>query len=270
MVKERRPNFVFLMETLRSKQYMERIRIKLHFDNMFVLDSVRRSGGIALFWKEEDKLEIYNYFRRHIHVVVKNREGQDFWKLTGFYGHPDCNKRVESWAVLRHLSFLQPVPWIYVGDFNEIVDQAKKEGSLIRRDSQMVSFHEALEFCHLGDLGFIGPRFTWCNQRMDHTFTKEILDWAVANPKWCAIFPKMSVLVLPARASDHNPLVVWFLWRNHEGSSYRRGFKYEAWWENDAECTNVINSSWGADFSERGSIPGVQARLSACQRALVG
>lgn len=144
------------------------------------------------------------------------------------------------------------------------MDPAEKEGSLIMRDSQMVSCREALEFCHLGDLGFIGPCFTWCNQRMDHTFTKERPDRPVANPEWCAIFPKVSVLVLPARALDHNPLVVSFLGRNFEWSSYRRGFKYEAWWENDAKCSNVINSSWGVDFSERGSIPGVQACLSTC------
>jgi hypothetical protein len=143
---------------------------------MFVVDPVGRSGGLALFWKDNDKLEIYNYSRRHIHAVIKNREGRAFWKLTSFYGHPDCNKREESWVVLRFLSSLQPVPWICVGDFNEIVEQAENEGSLMRRDYQMKSFREALEFCQLGDLGFIDPHFTWCNQRMDHTFTKERLD----------------------------------------------------------------------------------------------
>jgi hypothetical protein len=63
---------------------------------------------------------------------------------------------------------------------------------------------------------------------------------------------------------------VSFLGRNFEGSPHRRGFIYEAWWEQDAECSNVIKFSWGIDCSERGSMRGVQARLSACQRALVG
>jgi hypothetical protein len=202
--------------------------------------------------------------------VINSREGQLLWKLTGFYGHLGCNKREESWAILRFLSSLQPAPWLCVGDFNEIVEQVEKEGSLLRRDSQMNHFHEAFEFCQLGDLGFTGPRFTWCNQRMDHSFTKERLDRAVASSEWCAAFPKVSVLVLPTRASDHNPLSVSFSESISEGIPHRRGFKYEAWWEKDAECTNVIKSSWGTVWSEEGTVAGIQTRLFACQRALVG
>jgi exonuclease III len=270
MVKERRPNFVFLMETFCSKQYMERIRIKLQFDYVFVVDPVGRSGGLALFWSNQTELEIYNYSRRHIHAVVKDREGQFSWRLTGFYGHPDCNKRDESWAILRFLSSLSPSPWLCVGDFNEIVEQAEKEDSLLRRDSQMNHFREALEFCQLGDLGFSGPRFTWCNNRMDSYFTKVRLDRAVANPDWCSAFPKVFVLVLPARASDHNPLSVSFSESISEGIPHRRGFKFETWWEKDVECSNIIKEAWGNSWAEEGSVAGIQARLSACQRALSG
>jgi hypothetical protein len=43
------------------KVRMERIRVKLGFVGMFVVDSVGRSGMLALFWKETDELEIQNY-----------------------------------------------------------------------------------------------------------------------------------------------------------------------------------------------------------------
>jgi exonuclease III len=39
MVKEKRPNLVFLMETNLSTQRMERVRIKSGFDNAFAGDS---------------------------------------------------------------------------------------------------------------------------------------------------------------------------------------------------------------------------------------
>ena len=44
---------------------MEVVRIKLGFAKAFVVDSVGRSGGLALIWKDEGEVEIQNYSRRH-------------------------------------------------------------------------------------------------------------------------------------------------------------------------------------------------------------
>lgn len=50
------------------------------------MDSVGRSGGLALMWKEDCDLIIQNYSRRHTNAIVKSSaEGME-WKLTGFYG----------------------------------------------------------------------------------------------------------------------------------------------------------------------------------------
>jgi hypothetical protein len=38
------------------------------------VDSVGRSGGLALFWKEEFCVTIQNYSRRHINAIIKNPE----------------------------------------------------------------------------------------------------------------------------------------------------------------------------------------------------
>jgi hypothetical protein len=95
------------------------------------LTPVGRSEGLALLWKAKDNLKIYNFSKRHINAVVKEGERQPYWKLTGFYGHPVSSKRAKSWAIFRHLHSCQPVLWLWVGDFNEIVDRAEKEGSLI-------------------------------------------------------------------------------------------------------------------------------------------
>jgi hypothetical protein len=61
MVKEKKPIFLFLMETISNKRRMEWIRVKLGFAGLFAVDLVGRSGGVALLWREEKKLEIKNY-----------------------------------------------------------------------------------------------------------------------------------------------------------------------------------------------------------------
>jgi hypothetical protein len=63
---------VFLMETKLRKENMEAIRCKLGFSNLFMVDNVSRSGGLALLWGEEIFLNIQNFSHRHISGVVKN------------------------------------------------------------------------------------------------------------------------------------------------------------------------------------------------------
>jgi hypothetical protein len=50
--------------------------------------------------------------------------------------------------------------WLCIGDFNEITDQSEKVGVNLRKDSQMGQFQEALDDCHLSDLGYIGSKYT--------------------------------------------------------------------------------------------------------------
>jgi len=126
---------VFLMETLCSKKSLECIRSHLSFESLFVVDPVGCSGGLALLWSNSTLLEIYNYSWSHINVMVKDSDGNEQWKFTGFYGQPDSARRDESWALLQHLRIFQPTPWLCAGDFNEILEQNEKCGATLRRES---------------------------------------------------------------------------------------------------------------------------------------
>ena len=75
---------------------MEVIRSQLGFDGLFVVDPMGKSSGLALLWREVEEIEIQNFSRRHINAIVKNTTTGVQWKLTGFYGHLEWNKRKES------------------------------------------------------------------------------------------------------------------------------------------------------------------------------
>jgi hypothetical protein len=268
LVKEKKPNFVFLIETLSSGSKMEKIRCKLAFEGLFVVNPVGRSGGLALLWKENSSLEIFNYSRQHINAIIRNDNGSPDWKFTGFYGFPNAARRWESWDLLRFLKTLQPSAWLCVGDFNEILDQEEKQGAASRRLSQINQFRRALEDCDLSDLGFCGPRFTWCNNRRDGNFTQERLDRAVANSEWCSRFNHVRVQVLEAIASDHNPILVLFNEELVESGPSRRAFKFEAKWQLDTECHEISKAAWEREVVESNQLREVQDRLSACQKDL--
>jgi hypothetical protein len=129
MVQEKKPNFLFLIETISSKMHMERLRVRFGFQGLFVVEPVGRSGGLALFWRVAEELEIQNYSRRHINAIVKTADNDVPWKFTGFYGHPNPFKRGESWSLLSLLKSFAPLPWLCVGDFNEITHQDEKRGA---------------------------------------------------------------------------------------------------------------------------------------------
>ena len=56
MVKEKKPSFLFLIETISSKKLIEGLRVQLGFEGLFVVEPVGRSGGLALSWKTVDEL----------------------------------------------------------------------------------------------------------------------------------------------------------------------------------------------------------------------
>jgi hypothetical protein len=154
MVKQKKPAMVFLMETKIRGDEMELIQLKLGIPNMFVVDCIGKSGGLALLWDEDVTLDIQNYSQRHINGVVKLGMSGDQWKFTGFYGHSNPSKRNEAWALLKHLANFTPLPCVCLGDFNEILSPSNKWGGQGKPDSQMQSFKQTLEVCELYDLGY--------------------------------------------------------------------------------------------------------------------
>jgi hypothetical protein len=49
------------METKLRKNKMENIQTKTGFNNMFVVEYVGKSGGLALFWEDGCDVEVQNF-----------------------------------------------------------------------------------------------------------------------------------------------------------------------------------------------------------------
>jgi hypothetical protein len=268
LTKEKKPTILFLMETKCHRNRMEYVRVKLGFECIFVVDSVGRSGGLALLWNDMELVEIQNYSRRHINAIVKDGDSTYSWKLTSFYGHPDWTKRHESWALLNYLRSFAPLPWLCVGDFNEITEQSEKSRAVLSKESQMTQFQEVLDDCHFSDLGYIGSKYTWTNYRQDGSFFKERLGRAVANMGWIQLYKKVEVNVLAARTSDHKPLFISFTNMEENFRQFQRGVKFEAKWLVDAESRDIITGAWNDCSGGGSSIQVVQQKLEMCKTTL--
>jgi hypothetical protein len=240
---------------------------KMGYNNMLVVNSVGRSGGLVLFWKNATQLEILNYSRRHIHAIIKPSNMAPWW-FTGFYGHPEAHKRSGAWNLLKHLKMSVTGPWICAGDFNEILVSTEKYGGRRRPRYLMENFKNALEYCELSEIHSRGPKYTWNNGKEGEEFMKERLDRAVANPAWHNLFPKVVSATELAIFSDHLPIIIWPNGCNN-GRRRGSGFRFEAGWATNSDCRAIIKKIWKAKSVEQGTWKAVKKKLNDSKTGLV-
>ena len=115
-------------------------------------------------WKNTINLEVINYIANHVLAVVTEEDGFR-WFLTCFYGWPEAQQKKRSWRLLEYLKTFVEGPWMVIRDFNAFLHASEKKSGRPPQTSQVDAFREALESCHLQDLGFKGYPFTWNNKR---------------------------------------------------------------------------------------------------------
>ena len=159
LVRANVPKVLFLMETKRTVDEMKTIQAELRYDNMLAIPCIHRASGLAMLWKEEITLHIQIYSQYHInaHIMI---DPSNPWRLTSFYGRSEEHRRHKSWSYLRHLHTRDSLSWVCLGDFNEILNSAEKQGRLPKPHRLMEAFHNALLHCGLIDLGYRGNIFT--------------------------------------------------------------------------------------------------------------
>ncbi|PRQ29704.1 putative endonuclease/exonuclease/phosphatase [Rosa chinensis] len=185
LISQHKPKLVFLIETkIRDEDEFERLRCNLGFDHAEGVMSAGLAGGLGLFWYDDMKVQIRQpSTARFIDIVVEEGGGLMRWRFTGFYGNPEAAARHESWDILRALSDDDSLPWVVLGDFNEILLASEKLDGRPRSENQMRGFRDALGYAELVDLGFHGCSYTWSDSE-----TKVRLDRVVATAAWFGSF----------------------------------------------------------------------------------
>ncbi|CAM8886272.1 unnamed protein product [Rhodiola kirilowii] len=239
MVRSYKPQVVGLIETKLDRSRMEVIRRKMGFDCGLGVDSNGRSGGLGLWWKEELNLTVRSFSSFHIDCVF---ELEERIRLTIFYGNPVAHRRSETWNLLRILSRDNKLPWVVLGDFNEVLFSWEVKGRRLRKEWQMRSFRETIEACGLIDLGYSGLPFTFSNRRVGQMETKARLDRAFGNVEWKSLFDIYEVSHLITATSDHLPLLVNF--QKRVRCERKKLFRFEPMWLRHCEFRGFLNQCW--------------------------
>ena len=244
IVSSKDPNFIFLMKTKLLVSKMVGIKEGLNRTQGMVVPSKGRSEGLALLWKKELKVDVQSYSDSHIDAIIGQGEDGLQWRLTGFYGNPETSKWEESWLLLKRLSSLNSLPWVCLGDFNELMNGGEKEGGKARLVKQMENFCKVINACNLRDLGYTSQDFTWCRRLGNRVWVRERLDRALASTNWEARFPQMQLHHKPDSSSDHCILVLKDVQKNNKKRRRKKLFRFEEMWLKEGSCTEVVEKAW--------------------------
>lgn len=168
-----------------------------------MVPSDNRGGGLVLFWKNTVNLTVEDSSKYFIDAWIDKNLDQR-WRFTGFYGEPETARRHEAWSKLRHLNHHPNVPWVCVGDFNEIVSQEEKVEGAQRPHNPMQLFRDVINECGFMDLGFSGLRFTWSKHfRDDHSIWEKLNRGLANNSFFFLLFPSLRINHLRCDTSYH-------------------------------------------------------------------
>jgi hypothetical protein len=230
-------------------------------DCKIVNPSNGRSGGILLLWKKEIKIKMI--FSAPKYIDVKVSESVDkIWRLNGFYGEPRWEDRHLAWDKIHELHNSFDLPWVIIGDFNEILFSHEKEGGNPRPQIMMQNFRDALADCNLEDLGYSGDPFTWRRGRI-----KEHLDRCLANNSWNVMHPGALVQHLNYIRSDHRPILLDTEYKQIEQNQRIGPVRFEAKWLREKGFRELVEKEWEKVTSSAHD-EGVLAKLSTLHSAL--
>ena len=160
------------------------------------------------------------------------------------YGDAQVREIYKTWDALKSIAGNSGVPWLALGDFNEVIHQYEHDGVNRRSQSQMDGFRDTLDICGLIDLGSKGRNWTYEKKVAGGSFTRVRLDRAVADSMWCSMFPAVEITNMAAVASDHGPIVVNL--DSSLSSKKPRMFRYEQMWERHPDLEGYVEAQWSA------------------------
>ncbi|WMV19693.1 hypothetical protein MTR67_013078 [Solanum verrucosum] len=118
------------------------------------------------------------------HVLVHVYHPQNSMDFHIVYAKCDEKLRVPLWDDLRDIYSRITGHWGVVGDFNAITCPEEKIGGLPFRLEESYDFTSYLDDCDLQDGGYLGPKFTWSDNRDPPNTIWKRLDRLTYNIHW--------------------------------------------------------------------------------------
>ncbi|OVA15314.1 Ribonuclease H domain [Macleaya cordata] len=242
LIKENKINLVMLSEPMIHHDRLIKVATSLSLSNY--AHNSGCGGKIWILWGEAYSVTVISSSAQYIHTkIVYNPLGMAFF-ASFVYASCDGYERRALWADLSAIGTGISAPWILGGDFNVVSNLAERLGGRPAMGSNIEDFNEFVESNELVDGGYVGSKYTWCNNQQGTRRIWARLDRVLINSLWVRSFPPISVHHKARICSDHSPLVVML--HNHS----RRGptpFRFQRMWVTHIAYENFLKEHWNSE-----------------------
>ncbi|KAK8494626.1 hypothetical protein V6N12_005755 [Hibiscus sabdariffa] len=233
-------DIIFLSETKQKKRYIEKIRMKMKFDNAFYVEPDGIAGGLGSWWSNNVKLSILHYDKNFIDTKISINGESDLFG-TFIYAPPYTEGKRKFWETLASLRNDVNAKWCVLGDFNAVVSPEEKHGGNSFDHNSAKWYYGFLDQTYLMKIPSSGGSFTWSNQRCNEESILEKLDRILSSLEWSFLFPKAISIIDVAIASDHSPIILLV---NGVAKKSKKDFKFESRWLIEKDCSQVVKDEW--------------------------
>jgi exonuclease III len=128
LCKREKLDVLIVLEPRISGDTAKNVISDLGFTNFEVSDADGFSGGIWVLWNNFNiGLDVVHTWEQSITVRINYPHGKH-WMMSAVYGKPSYRKRLQFWDSLSDIARSNTLPWLLLGDFNDILLSSEQSG----------------------------------------------------------------------------------------------------------------------------------------------
>ncbi|KAI0526756.1 hypothetical protein KFK09_002347 [Dendrobium nobile] len=198
-------------------------------------------GGIIVLWRSN--VATFKVLETSQQFSIGDLEffNKGIWRIGSIYASKDAYKRKILWEKLQIYSSKEK-SMVIGGDFNCLLNKEDKRGG--KRFSYSLGAREMELFLASNDLhevGCVGPKFTWCNNKIGVDRILERLDRCYLNSTALCTPHRIMVKHLARIASDHC-LILLNLFECK--SEYKKVIRFEDMWISNPSSSALVKNIW--------------------------
>ena len=239
-----KPDILFLIETLTNDSNSHNIIRRMGFRQFDYVPPSNHSGGLWVLWNNERlHAAVLSKEPRAIHLLVHDPNCNKNCIVSGVYGPAKETDKDAFWDHLINLNSVFDLPWLIIGDFNELESANEKRGGRpvsLRRIGRLPQFLRASQ-CE--SVSVQGYPFSW-KQRIHGTWIYERLDRGLARSDFRTLYPNIGVRHGAFTFSDHCPIILST--DNHAPSQKACPFRFQNFWKQYPQVLHMVKNTWSA------------------------